>query len=147
MKTIYKHTQYGILLNFVLLVIIAFISYGYFYQTGSKPLPIIPYIILMILFLAILIVFYKLTIIIDKEKVTAIFGIGLVKKTILINQIETMENYKIPWYAGIGIRITAKGWLWNVSPGNAMLFKSKNKFFLVGSNEVDKVIATITKLK
>jgi len=147
MKTIYKNTQYGILLNLIFLVIIAFTTYGYVYQTGSKPIPFIPYIILVVLFIIILINFYKLTITIDKEKITATFGIGLLKKSMFINEIESIENYKIPWYTGIGIRLTTKGWLWNVKNGNALFLKSKTKTFLVGSSEVTELIKTIEELK
>ena len=145
MKTIYKKTQYGILLNAVLLIIMAFITYGYVYQTGNKPLPLIPYVILMIVFIVVILFFYKLTITIDNDKIEAIFGIGLLKKSIKLNDIQSVENYKIPWYTGIGIRLTPKGWLWNVSTGNAILIqnKTRSKTFLVGSNEVDEVIKII----
>ena len=147
MKTVYKKTQYGIGLTIVLLLVIVFLTYSHVYQTGSKPLPLIPYIIITILFVLFILIFYKLTITIDQEKVTAIFGIGLLKKSIQIDEINTIENYKIPWYAGIGIRLTPKGWLWNVKTGNALLLKGKTKTFLVGSNEVPKLMELINNLK
>ncbi len=150
MKTIYKKTQYVIFLNAILLIVMVFLTYGYVYQTGNKPLPLLPYSILMLVFIVVILFFYKLTIIIDNEKIEAIFGIGLLKKSIKINDIKSIENYKIPWYAGIGIRLTPKGWLWNVSLGNAVLINNKttSKTFLVGSNEVDKVINIInTQIK
>jgi hypothetical protein len=147
MKIIYKNTQYGILITVIFLLIMVFSTYGFIYQTGAKPLPLIPYIILMVFFIAILINFYKLTIVIDSEKITAIFGVGLLKKIIKLNAIKSIENYKIPWYTGIGIRLTPKGWLWNVKTGNAILLKSKTKTFLVGSNEVEKLIKIINEIK
>ncbi len=140
MKTLYKHTQYGKLLVIVLLLSLAGISYAYYYQTGVKPIPLPIFLIVSIILIVAILFFYKLTIQIDQEKITAIFGIGILKKSFDLKDIETIEKYKIPWYAGIGIRLTPKGWLWNVSYGDAVLIKGKNNTFLVGTNEVDVVI-------
>ena len=149
MKTIYKKTQYGVL-TYLMLLVMAFLTVSFILQTGKKPIPLVAYLILMLIFIIIILLFYKLTIIIDNDKIEAIFGIGLLKKSIKLNDIQSIENYKIPWYVGIGIRLTPKGWLWNVSTGNAILIhnKTRSNTFLVGSKEVDKVINTInTQLK
>lgn len=139
MNTIYKKTQFGIL-GIIMFVSMLIMSIVYFYGSSSNFL--VPYLILMFVFVVTILLFYKLTISIDEEKITAIFGIGFLKKTILLNEIDSIENYEIPWYAGIGVRLTPKGWLWNVSTGNAVLIQNKTKTitFLVGSNEVDEVI-------
>ena len=149
MKTIYKKTQYGVL-TYLMLLVMAFLTVSFILQTGKKPIPLVAYLILMLVFIIIILLFYKLTIIINEDKIEAIFGIGLLKKSIKLDDIQSIENYKIPWYVGIGIRLTSKGWLWNVSTGNAILIynKTRSKTFLVGSKEVDKVINTInTQLK
>ena len=147
MKTIYNKTQTGII-AIIMLLIMVFISYVYFYQAGSKPLPLVPYLILMLVFIVVLLMFYKLTITIDKEKITAIFGIGWLKKSMDIKDIDTIEEYKISWYTGIGVRLTPKGWLWNVKMGKAILIqnKSKTQTFLVGTDEVDEIKRIINKL-
>ena len=149
MKTIYKKTQYGVL-TYLMLLVMAFLTVSFILQTGKKPIPLVAYLILMLVFIIIILLFYKLTIRIDNDKIEAIFGIGLLKKSIKLDDIQSIENYKIPWYVGIGIRLTSKGWLWNVSTGNAILIhnKTRSKTFLVGSKEVDKVINIInTQLK
>ena len=141
MKTIYRKTQYGILAILIVLISIL-ITFGFYYQAGPNPLPLTPFIVIMSVFIVTILLFYKLEISIDNEKITAVFGIGLVKKNFLINEIDSIESYKIPWYVGIGIRITQRGTLWNVSTGRAVLInnKAKTKTFLVGSAEVDKII-------
>jgi len=141
METIYQKTQYGIF-AVVIILLSLFITIGFLYQLGSKPLPLISYIFIICVFLIILLLFYKLEIRIDKEKITAIFGIGLLKREFLIQEIDTIESYKIPWYVGIGIRITQRGTLWNVATGKAILLNSKGqtKTFLVGSAEVEEII-------
>ncbi len=148
MKTIYNKTQYGILI-YIMVIVMVFLSYAYFYQTGSNPIPLIPYVILMMVFLVIILFFYKLTIIIDDEKITAIFGIGFLKKSIYLNEIDTIETYKAPWFTGIGVRLTSKGWLWNVKVGNAILLNDKNKTktFLVGTDDADKIVNLLKQLQ
>ena len=147
MKTIYKKTQYGVL-TYLMLLVMAFLTVSFILQTGKKPIPLVAYLILMLVFIIIILLFYKLTIIINEDKIEAIFGVGLLKKSIKLNDIQSIENYKIPWYVGIGIRLTSKGWLWNVSTGNAILIhnKTRSKTFLVCSNEVDKVIKIFNTL-
>ena len=92
--------------------------------------------------------FYKLTITIDDEKFTATFGIGWIKKTILLKNIDTktIEKVIFPWYIGIGIRLTNKGWLWNTKVGESIYFKSKNKFhhYLFGTADYEKIKKVLT---
>lgn len=146
MKVHYKHTQYGTFLIAFMLIIMLFLSYAYYFQIGTKPLPFLPYIVVMLLLLLSILFFYKLTLVIDDEKITAIFGIGVLKKSIAINEIKSIENFKIPWYTGIGIRLTPKGWLWNVATGNSVLIHGNSNTFLVGTDEVEKVITILKKI-
>ncbi len=139
----YKNTQYGIFLNLFMFAIIVFIFYGYYNQLGNKPIPLIPTILIVALFVFIILLFYKLTITIDDEKFTAIFGIGLIKKSILLKDIDlnSIEKLKMPWYVGIGIRMTKKGWLWNVKVGDSLYLKTKDskKVFLVGTDDFEEI--------
>jgi len=145
MKT-YKKIQYGIFLSLFFLVIIIFILYAGYYQTGSNPIPMNLAYVLSALFILTILLFYKLTITITNEKITASFGVGLIKKSMPINQIATIEKVKMPWYYGVGIRLTPKGWLWNVKVGEAILIHNKNKTktFLVGTDDY-QTIETILK--
>lgn len=126
--------------------IMLFITYAYLNQIGSKPLPLIPYLILMFVFGTVILFFYKLTICIDNEKITVIFGIGFLKKSIKHTEIERIEIYKSSWLTGVGIRLTPKGWLWNVKVGEAILIKHKTNTFLVGTDEASEII-TLLKQK
>lgn len=146
MKIHYIKTQYGILLSAIMLLMMIFLSYAYFAQLGSKPIPMFVYILIMLLFVTCILLFYKLTIIIDDNKISAILGIGILKKSFAFKEIERIEKYTISWYTGIGIRLTTEGWLWNVKVGNAILLKNKNTTFLVGSDDVETIIKTINQL-
>ena len=68
MKLIYQKTQYGILAIFFVFILF-FITFAFYYQIGDEPLPLTTYIFLMSIFLIIILLFYKLEIRIDKEKI------------------------------------------------------------------------------
>jgi len=140
MKT-YKKTQYGIFLSLFLAIIALAVFYAYYFHIGSKPIPLIPAVIVLFIFVLSILLFYKLTILIDTEKITATFGIGFIKKSVLIKDIDisSIEKVKMPWYLGIGIRLTAKGWLWNVKVGDSIYFKTKINTFLVGTDDFDTI--------
>ncbi len=146
----YKKTQYGILLNLLLISSIIFLIVAYYFQIGTKAIPKnISLSILVILVFAWLLT-YKLTISIDDEYITAIFGIGLLKRKIPIYEIDfnTLEILKPSALTGIGIRLTPKGWLWNVKIGKALFFKTKNnKIFFVGTDDADTIINILSKNK
>lgn len=143
----YNKVQYSKLLIVLFLPIIVFVICSYYYQIGSKPLPLMSTILIIAVLLIGLLFFYKLTIIIDTKNITARFGIGLLKKTIPINEINlnTIEKVSFSALVGIGLRLTSKGWLWNVKVGNAIYFKTKkNKIFLVGTDDFETIVKHIS---
>lgn len=139
----YRKAQKGIVLTAVLVIIPLCLLYFSYAKTGSKPLPIFVAVIISILFFGLALLFYKLSITIDKEKITASFGIGLLKRTMLLEEIDlnTIEKITSNLLTGIGIRITSKGWLWNVKIGDAIYFQNKNKTqtFLVGTDDFETI--------
>lgn len=137
----YSKTQYGILLNIIFLGVILFTLYAYYYQIGTNPLPFLFTLILVGVFVFILLLFYKLTITIDAEKIVATFGIGLIKKEVLLKDIDinSIEKIKMPWYYGIGVRLTPKGWLYNIKVGEAIYFKTTKNSFLVGTDDFETI--------
>jgi len=100
-------------------------------------------IIVSIIIISITLLFYKLTIIICNEKFTISFGIGLIKKSIALINIDyqSIEEIKIPWYYGIGLRITPYGILFNTKFGKALKLKSKDqkKSILVGTDNFEEI--------
>ncbi len=140
----YKNTQYGLLMNLILILSTLLMIILYKFQLGSNPIPLVGLIIVLSLLILTLLFFYKLTIIIDKTNIIASFGIGIIKRSMPINDIDfaTLEKVKPSIITGIGIRLTAKGWLWNVKFGNAIYFKNKNKTktFFVGTEDYETIV-------
>jgi hypothetical protein len=109
----YNKSQIGWTMIAVFTLIPLQISYSFFKQ-GQTQLPLSVYIILMIVMIAVLLNFYKLTIKADQSTIQVIFGIGLLNFKIRPKKILKMEMVKTPWYYGLGIRVTPKGMLYNV---------------------------------
>jgi len=148
-KVLYQKTQNGLLLNIILFVSITSLLFALKMPENTNGSRFV-LIALILLLITVWLLLYKLTIVIDKDTITAIFGIGFLKRKIKIEDIDftTLEIVKPHFLTGIGIRLTPKGWLWNVKFGKAIFFKTKNgKTFFVGTDEPDVIKETLSKIK
>ncbi len=137
--TQYKKTQKGFIISILFAALIVVIAIYYLSENISE---LFLYLMVSVLTACILL-FYKLTITIKEETITALLGVGFLKRKVAIKDIDfsTLEKVNFSLLTGIGIRLTSKGWLWNVKIGDAIYFKTKNnKTFLVGTDEADEII-------
>ena len=134
MKTYYEKNQIG----YVLLLILFVTGFLLFFKIRSDIL-----LILLSILGIVTLLFYKLKILVTEEAIIVIFGIGLIKKKMKLSEIkkDSIQKVKIPWYTGIGIRLTSHGVLYNVAIGEGLYLKSKsgNKRFFVVSKDYDKL--------
>lgn len=142
-RMVYKKSQIGWLATGLFAAAILFLSLAYVNQWGAKPLTFIPFIVIVVLFIAISALFYKLTVEIDGSTLRLIYGIGLIRISFRIDELEQVEIIKTPWYYGLGIRITPKGMLYNIQGSKALivryLSKGKRKSVMVGTPEPEKL--------
>jgi hypothetical protein len=103
--------------------------------------------IIYTLFALIILIFYGLFIEISEKKITLKFGIGLIRRSIDIDSIESVECVRNKWWYGWGIRFTPHGWMWNVSGLDAVEIKYKNmdKKFRIGTDDSKKLKEEIQK--
>ncbi|WP_290697973.1 hypothetical protein [Lacinutrix sp.] len=146
---LYKNTQYGKLLIIILSICGLIPIVLFFIKIDDKPMQHWLILVVTSIFIITLLLFYKLTITISKEKIEAEFGIGLIKRTLNIKDInyDTIEEIKTPSYYGIGIRITPNGLLYNVKTGNAIKIKSNEKTFFIGTDDFEKINSILIDLK
>lgn len=139
----YQETQNALWITIPMLVIIIFLILSYFYQWGDSPIPLSATITTSLIIVGIILLFFKLTLTIDDVNIKVSFGIGLIKKSIALKDInlQTTEELKTPWNFGIGMRVTKYGLLYNTKPGVAIKLNYKNseKAFLVGTDNFDKI--------
>lgn len=143
----YKEFQPGWILFVLILPAQLLITYLYFNGLGDKPLDRNSFMIISLLNFLVCLLFYGLTTSITADKITASFGIGIIRKRILIKRIKSVEIVKNPWYYGWGIRFIPKGMLYNISglDGVELRFKDTNSVIRIGTRQPLKLKEEIEK--
>jgi hypothetical protein len=74
-------------------------------------------------------------------------GIGLIKKTYLMSDIQSCTPIKNNIINGWGIRRILGGWLYNVSGFQAieLRFKNENKIIRIGTDKPNEVVEEVKK--
>lgn len=126
----YQHTQIGYLtiamLGAAVLLIACLMAVAGFAW--------IAFAVLVVLLIA-LVLFAKLTVVIEKDFLEIRFGPGVIRKKFPLKDIESCQVVKNPWYYGWGIRLTPHGWLFNVSGFYAVEIRMKNgKKYQIGTD-------------
>lgn len=116
----YDKTQKGWLLYSIFSVILVFMFFAYLNQSGSNPIPLWPFIFLIVLFLIIIGLFYRLRIVINSGVIRVIYGVGLIKFVFKPEIVNSVEVINTPWWYGLGIRFTPKGMLYNIQGSKAI---------------------------
>jgi hypothetical protein len=126
----YRHTQVGYLIIVAMaasMVLIGIILAN----TGINWIAIGVLVVIAIT----LVLFSSLTVIIREDELEVRFGPGLVHKRFKLNEIESCQVVKIPWYYGWGIRLTPHGMLFRVSGFHAVEIKLRTgKRFSIGTD-------------
>lgn len=131
MQTIYKHTQIGRLMIYLMLLeilIFSWLAAALENKAGT--------IITLLAVLLILSQFSALTVIVDRDFIKIRFGAGIFRKNITRSQIISTTIVRNPWYYGFGIRYTPTGWIYNVSGLDAIeLFLKNGKKIRIGTDD------------
>lgn len=100
-----------------------------------------------ILFVVIALMFYGMKTIVNESKITIQFGIGLIRKTINLSDIQSVDSVRNKWYYGWGIRIIPNGWLYNIAGLRAVevIRKDKNSVLRIGSKHPEILRKVITE--
>jgi len=137
---VYKHTQIGyIILAFM--AVAAAVMIPIMLTSGATVLGAGVCVGIVL----VLLLFGTLTVEIRDEKLVFWFGIGLVRKSIPLSEIEDCGISLFPWYYGWGIRYTPQGWLFNVSGFTAVRLMLKNgKRLQIGTDDADALCSVVT---
>ena len=139
----YQHTQVGylvivpVLIAMVLIVIImANVEFSWI-AIG-----------VLVLLAVALVLFASLTVVIGEEELEVRFGPGTVRRRFRLDEIESVQTVKNPWYYGWGIRTTPNGLLFRVSGLYAVQIKLLNgKQYQIGTDvpqELEQAIRRAT---
>lgn len=103
------------------------------------------FVFLALTFLICLLIFYKITIIVDDDSVEFRLGTGIVRKKYPLESIEECIPVKNSPLTGIGIRMLKNGWLYNVSGTRAveLRFKNRKSVVRIGTDQPENVAAAV----
>ncbi|MDB9519465.1 hypothetical protein PN466_21200 [Roseofilum reptotaenium CS-1145] len=130
MSFLYKHTQIG---TIILVLLAALLPLVFFYLSKGF-LGVGASVLIGILVLTILL--STLTVTITAERIKCSFGVGLIHKSFPLSSITNTVIVKNPWYYGWGIRLTPRGWMFNISGLDAVEIElNSQSYFRIGTDE------------
>jgi len=108
----YKRRQYGHLTVGSILIIVAILASVS--VLDEEPGGSLFLTILIVAFTLIGLLFMSLTVIVEASCVRLIYGVGLIRRRIPMERIESAIPVRNSWWYGLGIRLTPHGWMWNI---------------------------------
>ena len=119
----------------------------YFIQFGTHPLGFNDFILINGVFVVIYLLFYGMTITVSDEKILISFGIGIIRRGIVLHRISSVETVKNPWYYGWGIRFIPNGMLYNVggSAGVELKMNGTGRVIRIGTKNPARLRSEISK--
>ena len=127
----YRHTQIGYFLLIAYSAVILIFCY-LIIVTDFHPVALAGLIIM----LTALGLFATLTVSVSDQKIKIKFGLGILRKSFLLKDVQAYQVVKNPWYYGWGIRYTPPGWIFGVSGLSAIELKMKSgKIYRIGTDD------------
>ena len=126
----YEHTQVGYVI--IVAIVVAMVAVGIILSgTGTNFIAIGVLVVLAVA----LVSFCSLTVVISEEQLSVQLGPGVIRKRFRLNEIESCQAVRSPWYYGWGIRLTPHGMLFRVSGFHAVHIKLvTGKEYLIGTD-------------
>jgi hypothetical protein len=92
--------------------------------------------------------FYDLTVVVTREKVAFHFGIGLIRRSFKISDIESCSPVTNQWWHGWGIHFLGNTTIYNVSGMQAveLAFRGRRRKVRIGTNEPEKLSRFINEM-
>lgn len=138
---IYHHTQRGTILPIMLGASVVVIAIGLSAGRDITPLLVVAAVLIVTALL-----FASLTVDIKDDMLKLAFGPGLVHKRTRLADIQACAVVRNLWWYGWGIRLTPRGWLYNVSGQSAVEITLKSgRRFRIGTDEPDQLATALQR--
>lgn len=138
MEAKYRHTQYGAWMFVVFLM--TGILIGVVALTIISEGRILSAIFMICVYLFGLGLFFSFTVEISEEKLKFWFGIGVIRKTYALSEIQSTKEVENPWYYFWGVKSVPGGWFYAIAPGTAVEIELKNgRVVQLGTNQPEKL--------
>lgn len=144
---LYKETQSLWWLTLILLILGGHLLLSGIFQWGTKPIPVHIAILLAAFIMLPAFLIYNLTIEITEEYAYAKFGIGILKRKVLLKDLDITraEITELSLASGVGYRYGARGLFLNTKPGPALFIPAKDgkKHFFVGTRNGEEILRVL----
>ncbi|ARN81647.1 hypothetical protein [Methylocystis bryophila] len=130
MRNLYRHRQIGWTIIIVLGVATLFAG------AADLAAPRSPALLVAAIMLLTGLIFSSLTIEVTPNELVWFFGPGLLKRRVARSEIAKAEPARNKWWWGWGVRLTPRGWLYNVDGLEAVeIAKKDGASFRLGTDE------------
>jgi hypothetical protein len=104
-------------------------------QLGNNPMGLLSFAGVNTVCVLVGLLFYGMTTKIEDNVLRIYYGIGLIRKTIPLSEVKTVQVVTTPWYYGWGIRVIPNGMLYNIRGVAAveLSFKDRPGIIRIGS--------------
>ncbi|MDE0171209.1 MAG: hypothetical protein OXS29_17150 [bacterium] len=140
---LYQRTQYT---NTTLMALLLFgwlpivLLFGLRGAGGSLRFLALPAALMAVFFFG----FRSLMVTVTTTEVQLAYTSGWPTKTIERASIVSAEPFRLPWWYGVGIRLTPKGWMWSVWGYDTVLLNlSDGSGFLIGTDDPEGLTAAL----
>lgn len=137
----YRHTQYSLIFFATFAIVSALVLFAL--QHGKQGAELAFFIVAFVLLL-----FFRLRITVDDQKVSWLLGIGMVKKSVPFTDITSVSIVRSAWYHGWGVRLikNGDGTLYSVAGSYAVEMAMKDGTVIrLGSTQPEKLKAAIAR--
>jgi len=127
----YRHTQPGTLILSILIPLVLFTLVLAF------TLAFLWYTLVIAAFFAVVtLMFCSLTVSVDRDSIRLRFGVGPIRKSFRLSEVQSATVVRNRWYWGWGIRYYFRGWLYNVSGLDAVeIAMTDGRLYRIGTDE------------
>lgn len=102
---------------------------------------------LLLLFAALLAIFWSLTVEVTTDRVSCWYGSGWPRRDFAAREIRSAETVRNRWYYGFGVRLTPHGWMFNLSGLDAVeLELASGDRFRIGTPEPERLVLAIREV-
>ena len=146
MSVRYSHTQTGALLRVAALLPVPFVVGAVALAHNTRVLAIGAPLIIIVSLTGF--AFSSLTIEIDADALRWLFGLGVWKKRIALEDVASVTPVRNRWWYGFGIHRTPRGWLYNVAGLDAVEICLRNgRTLRLGTDEPGELIKALTDVQ
>ena len=144
MKELYRHTQVGwtliVLVVAVVLAELTIVAFG----APQRTLALALSGALVAVVAVMLALFSTLTVAVDDRAVRLWFGLGSLRREVMLADVTYARKVRNHWYAGWGVRIIPRGRLYNVGGLDAVELQMDNgRVVRVGTDQPDALLAAV----